>query len=443
MDNEENKVELHLVGNEKNDDEGIVLLEDDSISEKGKTKAKRLLSKVSDMREPKKKKLPAIAFICMIVFMLGLVYAIVDYSLGGALYVANGKLMAIIYGDSTDDFSVDIDSDNVYDMIPYARAFAYLSDKGISYINSSGKVTSSQQITYSSPAIVVNGKRAIIYDRGNDVYSIHQNQVLTGQYNASGKIITAAISSKKNYALAIRDEYSHTALYGYDEPGNVIYQWNCPEGYIYNISLNSSGGKSAVSIISSKNAVLQSYVYILDFDYDSEYAKFEFPNETVLGTKFISNKKIIVVTEAKVYLINEKEISVLSDFSSSDIYLTDMTGGMVAVVSMDYSHDDSYNLTVYNSNGKLAFTAYLNGKVRGVSASSKCVSVLYSDKIETYSNKGKIVGSIQNINMYDDIILNGNYVYLLSSDSVKKMPAFGTSSSKNQTAEEAQTDKGG
>lgn len=439
MSDEIKKPELHVV---RDEDDGVIEIQSDDGNESvktGKLRLSRLLGRLSSSREENPQKMSTVSLVIIIALILAVVYIIADLSTGGMLYTANGKVVSAVYGGAAEKFSVNTDADNVYDFFPYDNAYAILTENGITYINSSGSVSASQQISYSSPALACSGSRVIIYDRGNNSYLLQQNESMYSQLKTEGKIIDAAISSRNNYAVAVRDEKSNTVLYGMDESGKVIYQWNCPDGYISDVVLNSSGGKACASVIDSKNAVLFSKVYILDFEYDSAYAEFEYTDETVIGTKFLSNRKIQVVTDKRVYLISGKEQTVVYEYGSADVRFTDFSDKYTAVITKDYSHDDTYNLSLFGKSGKLRFTVPVNGKLRGLSVNDKSVAVLFADKTETYSKTGRLVGITNNINHYDDIIINGNYLYVLSSDSVKKIPAYGSSSGSTDFQAEDET----
>ena len=434
MSENNNKPELHIVR-----DNGIEDISDDSVAERidnSKRRAERSLSSILGQRNNENNRLSTVSLILIAVAVLICVYVISDFATGGLLYSVQGKISSAVYGGAADKFSVGTGGDMVYDFFPYDDAYAILTENGITYVNASGSVSSSQQITYSSPCVASASSRVLIYDKGNNSYSLHQNESMYSQQKTDGKIIDAAISSRKNYALAVRDHKSGTILYGMDETGKLIYQWNCPDGYISDVTLNKSGGKACVTVIDSVNAVLCSTVYILDFEYDSAYAVFEYTDETVIGTKFLSNRKIQVITDKNVYLISGKEQTVVYEYSSSDLCFTDMSDRYIAVITKDYSHDDTYNLTIFGKMGKPRCTVTVNGKLKDISVSEKSVSLLYTDKAETYSNRGKLVGCITDINRYDNVILNGNYLYVLSSDSVKKLPAYASGSYNNTVPED-------
>lgn len=436
MSEENNKPELHVVR-----DDGIEDISDDSFSEKienGKLRAERTFDNILNMKNDENRKLSTVSLVIIAVVVLALVYIISDFATGGVLYSVQGKISSTVYGSAAEKFSVSTGGDTVYDFFPYDDAYAILTENGISYVNASGSVSASQQITYSSPGLVSASSRVLIYDRGNNSYSLHLNESMYSQQKTEGKIIDAAISSRKNYALAVRDHKSGTILYGMDETGKLIYQWNCPDGYISDVVLDKSGGKACVTVIDSVNAVLCSTIYILDFEYDSAYAAFEYTDETVIGTKFLSGRKIQVITDKNVYLISGKEQSIVYEYSSSDVCFTDMSERYVALVTKDYSHDDTYNLTLFGKNGKPRFTVTVTGKLKDISVSDKSVALLFTDKAETYSNRGKLVGSITDINRFDNVIFKGNYLYVLSSDSVKKLPAYASTSYSTQIEDESQ-----
>lgn len=426
MSDENKKPRLHVVGDE---DSGITEIPDDTNTKRideTKRKVARNIKRFDAKRSRNGARLSPFAYGIIIALIFVIVYIVSDISSGGFLYTINGRFVSLFSDRSSQDFSVSTNSDTVYDFEPFNNGFMLLTDNGVSFIEKSGETSSSQQFTYSSPSVEISGNRAVVYDRSNTSYSLMKNEKLYSQQKTDNRIIDFALSEKDNYAIAVKDENAKSILYGMDARGKVIYQWNCPKGYISDIAITPSGGKVAVTVIDAVNAMLCSTVYILDFEYDSAYAQFEYESETVLGTKFLSNRKIQVVTDRNVYCISGKDQQVVYEYGTNDILFCDFSDKYTAVVTKDYSHDDSFTLLLFSKSGKLRSSAALSGKVRGLSVSDKSVAVLFADKTETYSKRGKLVGSVGNINHYDDIVLNGNFVYVLSSDSVKKYPAYGT-----------------
>ncbi len=427
---EEDKiVELKEASKRKDEESGITVIPDDSAEKRideEKRKIGRAVKKVSGSIDGRKRRISTPAAVIVVILILILVFVIADVQTGGTLATVNGKLVSMFSRGSTEKFSVAIDGDTVYRFEAYDNGFTLLTENGIAYYSSSGKMTGKQQFTYSSPSMSLSGSRALIFDRGNTGYSIQNNKTLYSQQTSDKSIIDAAVSSRDNCAIAVREDNAKSILYGYDAKGKIIYQWNCPDGYISDVALYSSGKKAAVTVLDSENAVLSSRVYILDFAYDSEYAVFTYPDETVLGVKFLSGKKLQVISDKRVYLVSGTEQETVLEYNSSEICYTDLSSStFTAVVTDDYSHDDSYVLSVFGKNGKLRFSVPLSGKVEGVAASGKSIAVLFTDKTETYSKRGKLVGRVSDMHHYEDIVINGNYLYVLSSDSVKKFPAYG------------------
>lgn len=425
MKDEEKKPELRVVGE---DEDPITEIPDDSKGKRKderKRKIARLIKKIDSERIKDTVNLSPVSCAVIIALIFVFVYVIADLSSGGFLYTANGRFVSFLTSSSSQNFSVETNADTIYDFESYGNGFVMLTENGITYVKKSGSVSSSQQLTYSSPSLEINDKRAVVYDRGNNSYLLMRNENIYSQQKTDDRIIDFALSSKDNYAIAVRDKNAKSVLYGMDEKGKVIFQWNCPHGYITDVIITSSGGKVAVTVLNAENAVLGSTVYILDFEYDSAYAQFDYKNETVLGTKFLTDKKIQVVTDKNVYLISGKNQKVVYEYGTADICFSDFNDKYSAVITKDYSHDDYYLLSLFSKSGKLKYSVPVTGKVRGLSVSDKSVSVLFSDKTETYSKWGKLVGSADEINHFDDIVLNGNYIYVLSTDAVLRYPAYG------------------
>lgn len=415
---------------EKSNDNGIIELEEIRKNARDrKLEAKRAAKKISSVKNDRKKPVSRAMLVIGIIVILVLVYVISDLSSGGFLSTVNGKFVSVLTGSASEKFSVSTSAENVYAFSSYKNGYVILTENGISFVDNDGDETSRQQLTYSNPSLEMSGKRIIVFDRGNTSYSLFRNEALYSQMATDNSIIDAAISKKDNYALAVRDENAKCILYGFDGNGKVIYQWNCPDGYIADVVINPRGSKVAVTVINAENAVLSSKIYVLDFEYDSAYAEFDYYEETVIGSEFLSGRRIQVITDKNVYLISGKDHETVYSYGSADICCSSVSSSRyTAVITNDHTHDDYYTLTVFGKSGKLRYSVPLSGKIVDVYASDKSISVLFDNKTETYSNRGKLVGLTQDINYNDEIVLNGNYLYVLSSESVRRFSAYGTAS---------------
>lgn len=425
---------------DKEPNDGVIEIEEirKQKSKNGSVKANRMIKKFNSIKNDKKTPISPKILIIGIVLILIVVYLITDISTGGIISTVNGKFVSVLTKNASADFSVNTDAENVYGFSPYGSGYVILTENGISYVDSDGAVSSRQQLTYSLPSMEIMGKSILVFDRGNTSYSLIKNKSLYSQMSTEKSIIDAAISKRDNYAIAVRDENAKSILYGYSSSGKIIYQWNCPDGYIADIAINKSGSKVAVTVINSENAVLSSKIYILDFEYDSAYAEFEYNSEIVIGSKFITNRKLQIVTDKNVYTISSKTQNVAYSYDSAEICYTSVSqGNCTAVIINEHTHDNYYTLLFFSKSGKLKYTVPLNGKVLDVSASDKSVSVLFDSKTETYSSTGKLVGMTENINYNNRLVLNSNYLFVLSSDSVKRFASYGVTSAVYEYEEES------
>lgn len=412
----------------KDNDNGIIEIEEvRKKAEDRKIKAQRAAKKIASVKNENKKPFSRPILIIGIVLILLLIYVIADMSSGGFLSTVNGRFVSVLSRSTSERFSVTTDADNVYSFLSYKRGYVILTENGISFVDSSGKETARQQLTYSNPSLEMKGNRILVFDRGKNSYSLFRNESFYSQLTTENEIIDGAVSKRDNYALAVRDSNAKCILYGFDGRGKVIYQWNCPDGYIADVTMNSSGSKVAVTVINSVNAVLSSKIYVLDFEYNSAYAELDYPEEIVIGSEFLSDRKIQVITDKNVWLISGRDQKNIYSYGSADICYSSVTSDrFTAIITNDHTHDDSYTLSVFGSTGKLRYSVPVNGKVMDVSASDKSIAVLFEDKTETYSKRGKLVGITQDINYNDEIVLNGNYLFVLSSESVRRFAAYGS-----------------
>lgn len=371
-------------------------------------------------------RLSVLAYGIIIAIILILVYLIADIATGGFIYTANGRFQSIFDSSSSEDFNFELNANNVYSFDSYSDGFLLLTENGVSFVDKKGNLMSGQQLVYSKPACEHNDTNLVFFDRGNQSYTIMKNQNVRSRKKIDNKIIDFAVSEKDNYALIVRDD-TKSVLLGCDGRDEIIYRWDCPQGYITDVTINNAGSKVVASVLNSVNANLNSKIYILDFEYNTAYAEFEYQGETVLSTRFLSDKKIIVITDKKIYKINGKNQEIIHEYGTQDICFADFSNKYTAVITKNYSEDESFSLVVINKRGKVRYIAELSGEVTGLSVCDKSTVVLFDDKTETYSVNGKLVGQITNLKHYEGVVVNKNHIFVLGSDAVKRFSAFGMS----------------
>ncbi len=376
------------------------------------------------------KKIPLTLKILALILAAAIVFFIVNYHAGGFVYTVSGRISSVTHKKSSEKFSVPVDDKTIKAFEPYGDGFVTLSEDGISYINKRGETSFIQQLSYSNPAISICKNNIIAFDRGKTSYTVFKNSNVSLKLSTDENIIDADISSLGDFVIAVRNEKGKNVVYGLDSNGSVIYEWICPNGYITDAAIFKKGEKAAVTVIDSQNAVISSKVYVLDFNYDEAYAEIDFKDETVIGLEFLSKDKLQVITDKGVKLIDKKDSETVYEYKNSKILLSDFNEDRCAVITEDYSGDDRYFLVVFGKDGELKSETPLTGKVKGLSLSEKSETALFSDKIETYSKKGKLTGSLKNMSYYQRVVSNGKFSYVLSSESIKKYPSFNSPGSK-------------
>ena len=105
MKDEENKTELHVVGE---DEEPITEIPDDTKDKRHderKRKAARFIKKIDSKRMKDSARLSPFAYAVIIVLIFVFVYVIADISSGGFIYTANGRFVSFFRQFFTELFS--------------------------------------------------------------------------------------------------------------------------------------------------------------------------------------------------------------------------------------------------------------------------------------------------------------------------------------------------
>ena len=163
-------------------------------------------------------------------------------------------------------FPYDVQSNSVEDIVPFGGGVAVLKTDTLDVLSSSGKLLQSVRHNYPSPAIDINGGRAILFDRGGTRYTVlSRTRILKEETNAENKILDAKMSQSGKFAIAVTSVSVNSILSVYDTSFKEIFRWKGVSEYITDMSFSDNVKKIAVTATGVNNANPYSKLTIFDF----------------------------------------------------------------------------------------------------------------------------------------------------------------------------------
>lgn len=293
-----------------------------------------------------------------------------------------------------DGFPHKINSSSVRHMdVLNGNLFIVTDEKTIS-LDTTAKQVKGTQHTYSNPDLKINGGKAILFNRNDNRYRVENRTetLFTGETPEEEKIITCAIGSSGNIAIATLAESSTSKLTVLNKNYNEeVFVWNCAHDSIVAVSLSPNGKLVAVAVLGARDGEIYSKVSIFNFQYSTPVAEFEYPGTAMLDINFATNDNVVVIGDNKASFIKnlEKEESLNYGTSALSAYTFSEDGDTVLVLS-EHGSTNSEALTCYNSSFSVDFEEKYTSNVKSLYAADDKVAVLLDDRALVYRGNGNL-----------------------------------------------------
>ena len=411
------------------DEEPVDDEESDALKEKKKPSARKQKQRKSAKKPTANQMRPL--FVLILAALV--VYLIVSACTGGRVAAVTGNIAAFFSRSSTSKFSVPTTGDGVTGVKTNGRGFVMLTASELLYATAA-ETDAETEVSYGAPSLAKEDKYTLVYDRGGMGYAVYDDDCRQiCDETAEGQIISADIAEDGVVALAIQVSTTRTGVRAYETSGMEIYNWNLPEGFVSDLRMTPNGRRMFVSAVSNVDGSLTGTLYILDTDYNTEFNRLVFADQVIMDVKPLRHRKVLVITDQAVYIVDAgvrgdaNAMEKIYDISDRTLQLiSPEENGMIAVITAGAIDKSDVQMLLFSErNGKLIDRVPLSGRVKSVSSSKYRVAVLFSDRVETYSGYGVMVGSTKIANRYSRVLQNGNFNYLISGDMVRKAAAYG------------------
>lgn len=268
-----------------------------------------------------------------------------------------------------------------------------LSPSGYALYDSQGNQIMSEPIHYSSPVLKTSDRFALCFDLDGSEYTILNTFTLLHEGTSEYPITDAAITDGGSFAIASSSREYRTAVTVFNsdfEPISKIYK----NDHLMAIEFTPDASKLAVMTAGAENGEF--------------YTKIEFiiPGQTEvlysaaldgLGySLYYLDDGIAVVTDESVHFF-DNELNLRSSVNhTTQLAMTDASGKYLCAVYSDGVIGKSYELRVFDANGRVSYEGNFEGKLVGVDSdeSGDYIFILTGNTLSRINLINKKIGTI-------------------------------------------------
>ena len=335
-------------------------------------------------------------------------------------FVTNDSENFPIQTNTNSTIAIKTIGDNI--LILTTENFVVFSQKGNEIYN--------QPHSFASPAVSINGNKAVVFDRGDRGYYLITDKKVVSNGEADGDIICAEYGKTGNYAFGTRATDATSKITVYSVTNKVIFQWNSAYDHITSIALAGNGKYAGVCILGAENGEIFSCVQYFGFDYAEPINTQKINGVTAFDLEFTATNTLTLFTDEGVFTIGKKEekYETVAEYFSSEFNSFDCAdNGKYVVAIAKYGSANNYQISVYNERGKLKSEIKAEYTIKSVTMSDKYVFALAENSLLVYNLSGHKIGEITIDGEAYSVCPTDKYAYVSSLNKLSRCYSFGES----------------
>jgi len=341
----------------------------------------------------------------------------------------SSRFSSFVLQDS-DNFPMIVNTDSTINTSIIGDNIFILTTENFSVYSQSGKLVYSQPHSFSSPAVSVNGDKAVVFDRGYKSYMLINEKKVVYTSEASNPIICAEYGESGNYALGTYGDDSTSKLTVYSATNKVKFQWNCAYEHIVSIALAPNGKFAGVAVLGAENGEIFTTVKYFGFDYQEPINSQTIFGASAFDLKFTTVNTLTLFSDTGVYKITKKgeTFETVKEYYSSEFNSFDCAdNGKYIVALAKYGSANDFAVSVYSQNGQEKATISIDKEIKSLIMSDKYIFALAENTIMVYNLNGREISRIEIKGDARTILSTDKYLYIYSLDKLSRCYSYGDS----------------
>ena len=289
-----------------------------------------------------------------------------------------------------------------------------LTDTSVTVLNpANGKELYTFDHGYAEPVMAHSGSYFCVFDQGGTRLRLDTNSENKYENNLKQTVLDADVAKNGTVLYATKGSKSKSQLILQNTSLKKLITYNCDDGYIVSVAVDSSGKHCAFATVNSKDAKLVTKVFTINSGDTRPIHQFDYTGTDILDLHY-SSSDLYVVGSNGVSIISsqKKKKDVLkqgSVFVSKYCYTN---SGELVVDYSKYSSSTENTVSYIASSGKVKTNISLKQPIKSISVSSNRIAVLTDNKITAFSlTKGDKKFSLDCDESVSNVATIGNNVY--------------------------------
>ncbi len=296
-----------------------------------------------------------------------------------------------------------------------------VNDESSVVLGSSANEIFSMPLSHSDSKVITKNGRALIYSNSSNDVVLQSKTEELGGISEDGAVIAAALAKNGYFATSHATEENQSVLTIYNNRFEKVFQWNCSQERIADISLSSNGKKLAVAAVGAENAEIYTRLLVFDIKKAEPLVDSKYSGTLFLRIVYTNSNRIIAAGDNRTVVITSKGESVDELVYSEDSILAVCAddNGNTAVFYEEFGGSKT-GMVRFSGSGKKTCTATLDGIPGCVTAYGGKIAVANGTEITVYSSSGKVTRTVETKNPVSEIFCCSGEIYTVENGAICK-----------------------
>lgn len=321
----------------------------------------------------------------------------------------------------SDGYPYPLDTLNFRNVVPLGGGPLVIYDDSTLVMNAAADEVFTMQLGYSDSKAVTRNGRALIYSPSSNEVILQSKTEKLGSITEAAPVTVAALSEKGGFATSHSADENQSILTVYNNRFKKIFQWNCSQEFITDISLSGNGKRVAVAATGVENAEIYTRIIIFDVKKTEPIADIKYGGTLFLRVVYTNSNRIIAVGDNKTVVHNKKG-EVIDELVYSEDSLISVCAddnGNTTVCYEEFGGSKT-GIARYSSSGKKTCSIVVDGMPDCIAAHSGRIAVASGNSITVYSSSGNESKKIETESPVARIFICSGTVYTVEGGSIHK-----------------------
>ncbi len=310
---------------------------------------------------------------------------------------------------------------NLRSVVPIGGGPLVIYDDSTLVLNAAADEIYSMQLGYADSKALTRNGRALIYSTSSNEVILQSKTEKLGSITEQTPVTVAALAENGSFATSHAADENQSILTVYNSRFKKLFQWNCSQEFITDISLSGNGRKVAVAATGVENAEIYTRILVFDIGSAEPLADIKYSGTLFYRVVYTASNRVIAVGDNKTVVHNKKgevlDELVYSEDSLIAVCVDD--DGNTAVCYEEFGGSKT-GIARYSSSGKKTCSIVIDGVPDCVAAHAGRIAVASGNKITVYSSNGRESKVLESESPVTNIFICSGTVYTVEGGTICK-----------------------